>query len=757
MEKVRTVTSNAFNSPSKIIGILILVLIAGGILSYTLARSFTPGQEDKAGTDTDTDKKAFDIPYTIIYGTWTTSNTLVNAYNLQDGNEYTLATLPINIKKATFINSEEILYIADTSDTDHGEKLVIKNIPTGEERIIYNSLNGYGIDDYQISPNGRYLVTWEVILSPLGFLKDGKSKLVSIDMNNPGATHTLIEEDVHQTVLYPIAVTDNGRVFYDRFLPNSGAGWAYGMAVSNIDGSEYQDIESMSNGTYGTQPKLSPDGQYLAFAAYTSSDGAQVEDGFRKAIFSSNTLALLNTSTLEYSQLPNLNSEYSYIKAMWSDNDSILFKAISSNADETGTYMYNLSSNNAQLIDSELNQSPFYELPDMKTLLGRINTDLRSIVGNLGDTYSAPYLQVSLKDNRTDETEIVPLSASLIQVIDVTQNTEKLSSMLRNNKNLGLRLIEGSTHEADRKNLRLKQLVMKESLEPTRKPQQSDPVPEEQEESAPTPTTQAPSPTPKKKTDSPGIKPADNDKEPKPEPTWIPGLPSCDEVADKLVAQKCGSLTEEEKNKGGDKVIQYNQCRSAATSEAYDGMWKTCNDSPLYLYGPEGLTVDVNIHTPIFNSSIPQSNGEFSFALGKNGTFYSQGNSYSSLAFDYTPAKKLRTPLYGKVVYKEEVEEVVRYYAQRLGLQKNETNDLVRDIKAKVEKDYAFITFFSQDASKYMLPISFDPLPDTYINHIFYVKNLNSQEALGYSPKEPQFEKTTRGEFTAVEISVLSH
>ncbi len=109
------------------------------------------------------------------------------------------------------------------------------------------------------------------------------------------------------------------------------------------------------------------------------------------------------------------------------------------------------------------------------------------------------------------------------------------------------------------------------------------------------------------------------------------------------------------------------------------------------------------------------------------------------------------------MIARPDVEKAVYEYGRRLGLNTTETADVLRDIQSRVTSNYVFVSFYSQEVSKRLLPITFNPHPDTYINYIFYVKNLNSPYELGYSPASPRFpDIVKRGAVTAVEVSVLA-
>lgn len=72
------------------------------------------------------------------------------------------------------------------------------------------------------------------------------------------------------------------------------------MSVASFDGSQKQDLNQMKNGTYGTQPALSPDGTKLVFSGYDGTFGAgdAIKNGYRQALLTPNTVETLGVNSL---------------------------------------------------------------------------------------------------------------------------------------------------------------------------------------------------------------------------------------------------------------------------------------------------------------------------------------------------------------------------------------------------------------------------------------------------------------------------
>jgi len=704
-------------SPRAILGLLLLVLIGGGILAVSLDNS-----RSGEGTGEEASRILPEEPiasYSLLYGNWAGGRSQIFAYDLSSREEYVLGTLPINVKKVTLFSENQLLFINNTDGKDHGLEIAIYSMQDGNITPIYTADDGFGIDDYQISPNKRYIAVWEVQFSEdSNALSGGNSRVYTADTTLPNQKNLISSEPATAPVLYPLAITDTGEVFMDRFLPNSGAGWAYGMSTSDFLGNQVQELSNMREGTYGTQPQLSKDGRHLLFAGYNGQrgEGNNSARGYRRALLTPNTVELLDTITKERIRLP-LSDQNVYSEVVWEEaSGNIRLAVLSKDVNQTGNFIYNIDTQSLTSVTSTSDEVLIADLGNNIFIEGK-KSDSTSLTGNLGEGYAQPYSDMTV--NVDDRKYALPVSASLGQILGITSSS-----------NINTRTLSTTDKEDDRntRQLKLQTFEIKPSLEPQREEQQSRPIPQQREERA--------------------------------------NLPRCRDLA----ATQCNEI--HNTNYSGEEAIQLrstnkkNPGELTSEEKAYakcvQTQWtqnqqeRSCSDSPLYFYGPKGKKVSVQIHTPIQNENIPENNGKYSFTLQEGGKFTFNGTTYSSLSFDYTPAVFTKPPIYGKVVKKESLESVIKEYAQKLGLNEKETSDLFVDVTTKAYKDYLFISFFDQNTSKYILPISFNPKPDTYINYVFYVRNLNTPQELGYTPQEPVFDKTKRSEFTAVEISVIA-
>lgn len=715
-------SSSALYNPRTIIIFLGAVLLFGTIIFYSLSQfKSSPDSNNEQEEQNEEVVKQISSD-TLVYGTWTGEQSVILGYDLETGKEAVLATLPSNVKKVSVLSPDTLLFINDTDVRDHGQEIALYTVSSKTTTPLISATPGFGIDDYVLSPDKQSIATWEVQLEPTsGVLRGGKSRVYTAKTTQNSPKNLIYDEIATGPVHYPRAILNDGTVFMDRFLPNDGAGWAQGMSVSNFTGTQKEELANMANGTYGGQPQASPDGKYLAFTGFLGEQGNQTRrGGYRRAMLTPNTVELLDTTTRERIKVPNLSTDNIYSDVSWDRKGEVLsFSAVSKNIKENGNYIYTLSTQtvtqkieNADSVTTPLNQE--------KILVGKI-FESGSVIGNLGKTYEIPLTQLAVKDTKSGKTIPLPLSSSLTQVIDVIPSNyfTTFSTLQTPNEH----------------NLQMKQLVIKTTMAPLRQKQQSN-----------TRIVNRDSETSELPEEEPGANPA---------PSKAPAQegPLCRNVATEQCNEMLGT-----NYANPDHTLDY-QSADRTGNEAFTQCYKTqnkansgnCSDSPLYLYGPEGTKLSVMVHTPLFGQSAPYTNG-FHATLQGDGTFVIDGKRHSSIEFDYTPAlRRIVPPRKGDVVATKDLEKTLRNYAQKLGLNKKETFDLVTYGASHVTGPFVFVSFFDHDTSHAILPMTFSTQPDTYRNIVFYFKNLSQRPT--FSIEKPQIEKIKRGKLTVIEIS----
>lgn len=651
----------------------------------------------------------------IVLGAWTGDRSEITSIDLSSRKSTTIASLPINIKKVSVLSPDKVIYIDQTDRRYHGSKITIYDIKNKKEVASIPAANGFGIDDYVISKNKEYIALWEVSFAENSeILRGGRSQVSTVKLSNPTIKNIIYDETADSQIHYPIAILNNGKLFTDKFLPNDpsgGAGWSYGLSVASFNGSDKQDVTSAQNGSFGTQPILSPDGKKFVFAGYDGSRGPgdTLKSGYRQALLTSNSIETLDTQTLTRQKFTNLPNTNFYTPLFWSAENEITYSQLSENPDGSGNFTYNLSTNEIKKIEiPELNNSIFKLLSKLsvnKFLIATIE-DSDSATGDLGDKATNLLNKIYLFDNSNKSLLELQLPTELVQYIS-TQPANYFPDVLgvahaQGGGNPGqpnVTVIDFYSDKPSQENLQLKTFLLKPEIAPVREVQQTDPPPDIPEAEG--------------------------------------SLPRCRDLA----SQRCTELGRDD-----------NRCLA---EQRADGLISgKCYDSPLYLYGKAGTKVKVTIQTPIFNESPVYNNG-YVVTLLENGKLNIDGKSYDSIKYDYkSNLKRIKPPTQGIIVSKSEVEKTLQYYALNLGLNAKETKDLINRGKSIVKTPYAFISFFDNQTSQSILPITFYPQPDNYLNVVFYFKLLNEEP--NYSPIPPKFSTPiNRDGFTAVEISEI--
>jgi hypothetical protein len=704
--------------------IVVISLLAGGSTKQNIdTKNETVNNQEPTSSvvKVETTPKAPDAQnpsQIMLYGAWTGQTTVIKAVDLGSSNSFLVATLPLEVKKVSVLSAQNLLYIDQIDTKDHGKRITVYNIKDKTSNFSIPASQGYLIDDYVLSPDKKYIAIWEVQFARNSeILLGGKSRVYAVDLSRPTVKNLLYDEQSSPTqpLHYPRAILNNGTVFVDTFMPNDpagGTGWAYGMSVVDFDGTNKRDIENMKAGTYGTQPSLSPDGKYLLFAGYDGSkgDGKTVVNGYRQAILTPNTVDLLNTQTLQRFKLPNLENSNNYTAANWEvQTGNVIITMLSQDTAKTGVYSYDLAAREATKIAIPTQGNTEYgyvsQLNESKALVG-LQDKNPSNLGNLGENYAYAFTQLALLDLPTNKVSFVSLQDTFAQYITLLPSNYFQAV-------LGIKTIAQavpqptfvdlySTKNKEKENLQLYTFFLKSDLSSKRLTQQSNPVNK--------------------------------------------NSPTCEQLAE----QQCQATGMSTGTEVYEDCVKTNKDHNKATLKD-EGK---CHDSPLYLYGTEGTSVRVKIQTPIYNA-VPASSGEYAITLGRHGDMVIDAKTYRSIAYDYQPnARRITPPTKGTVVAKADVERALRDYARKLGLNTQETADLVAVGKKKVTSPYAFVSFFNHEQSQQILPISFSPKPDNYLNVVFYFKLYDEKPS--FTPVAPTFpEPVRRNGLTAIEISEI--
>lgn len=685
----------AFGGMRMLIILFGVLILGGSIGAYILmygGKGISIKEADKEKTSAVVQKAPSN---SIVYGYWQGTSSYINSFDLTTNKNTVLAKLSSNVKHVKVVSPTKIIYISNTDERDYGSEIVIRTLTDQKESVVLKADAGYGIDDYIISPNGNYIAAWQAAPPPNSpQLRGGGSKVTTVAVNDLTKKYTLYDESTTSPVHYPVAVTNNGDVFTDKFLANADAGWAYGMSVSNFTGTVKEELSSMSVGTYGSQPIQSPDGTKLVFAGYdeTSGPGTEVVNGFRRAIVKPNTVEILDLTTKIRSKIAS-STDGIYTTATWdTQTNSPSYTFVSKNTEESGSFIYNMQRSVSIKLDKEGVQSMLAG----GAFLTVDQAQDETAVGNLGPKYASVISSMYVARSGDDTGKKIDVPGSFLQLIGVTQSAYFPTNINANAVPVG---------QSD-KQLKLQTLGFKPELVPQRTEQQS--------------------------------------------------AEKCRDVA----AAQCNNMLGT--NFTGDQARQ-NETGNAEFDQCFDTQFavvrgknaaaNNCVDSPLYLYGQEGMSVKVNAGTILYSPNTPYAQEGFEVVLGKNGDFVANGKLIESLAFDYKPAIRTRKPDNGIVVQKSDVERAVRLFSNKLGLNERETVDTIEYAKEQVDSPFTFISFYDDKTSREILPLYFEPAPTSYRNIVFYIEKMQNSGNASY--ELPNFEKITRSGFTAVEISFV--
>lgn len=687
-----------------LIALALLLLI--GVVSALGIRTVDKVKREQAEKESD---PAFIANNTIVYGFWASGGSLVEAIDLSVSKKSVLTTLPTNVKHIKVLDGDSILYINDTDLNDYGKSLVVRTISSSADKVVIAADEDMGIDDYVISPSGKYAAVWMV--STLGgndSQAGGKSKVYSVDISS-GASTLLYDESSANgfAVRYPVAVTDSGDIFLDKFKPNSGAGWGYGMSVSNFSGSDKSDISSMQNGTYSTQPIVSPDGNTIAFAGYSGTDGAVVTGGFRKAIITPNTVEYFTLATKERKKIDTGFDTAIYPTVGWDGaSGKLLFSVTEKRNDSVNSYKYaySLSTNQVSKVEESesLSSTGFYAyLTGGKILNAEITRDTSS-VGNLGSRYSQGINKFTVVDPILNNEKEVPINRSPFQFIALKSGG--YFPILKNKTAEELK-------ESDRQ-LQLQTFELKPSLAPRREERQSRP---------------------------PYVPPTEGED---------PQLPQCRESTYPACNQLLGTDYPVGTDIGDLGDPAFSDCVWSQQQKGEAG--STCMDSPLYLYGKDGQSVTVKINANVSNENVSLTNNSFKATLESN-KIRVNDKLVGSIAYDYI-SKVSRLPKLekGYVVNASGLPTLILTISKEFGFNAKETQDLLASI-VSIDSPYVFVSFYDHATSHAILPLSFSPKPDTYRNIVFYFKKLSDMPS--ELPEKPEIVPIVRNGFTAIEIS----
>lgn len=726
-----------------------LITLFYSLRSQSKNSKLTPDAQDKTSSVKNIPK------YSALYGTWTNNSSLISSYNISSQTMSPITSLPFAIKHVSVFSPSEFLFVDATNDLDQGTKLSIKNIATNSTKTLFASSPGFKIDNYVLSENRKFIAVWEVAFLPnANSILNGRSKVYTIQTSNPSIKNLLYDEvsSAANPVHYPIAVSNTGEVILDTFTPNDGAGWGFGWSTSNLTGTDKKTIPELQNGMVSTRPIQSPSGSLLLVSGYDGSTGPGTTyiGTFRKALIAPNVLEIYdtNTNTLQKINLPNTDR---YTPISWQiDSLGFVYKVVSPTPSKNGAYYYDLESNtsskiNLSTVNTTYNPAVLTAFSKSEFLLGNQNNNSVDL-SNLGPTYRMSLNTFYFLQNGKTVATTPVQSAQYIGTIKesyLVKSARIADIPTPTPKRTVTTVPVFSNRNKSPNQLQLETLTFKSYLED---------LPNQQ-----TPTGCTVS--------EPG-----ND---------FFSDPACNKCVS-VAAQTCNNMlgTDFAPSYWVDMPIVNPQLKPLKGAKPLDPSQMTpkykaflqcyfqtyleitvmlCNDSPLYLYGEKGTQVQIRANVPVDNSSAPYNPIDgYRAILDTNGSFIVGETLYDKISFDYVPGvKHLNRPQSGIIIKKEDIEKRMTWYGKQLGLNAKETKDMVGTMMQKATRPYMLVSHFSENVSKQILPLTFNPKPDNYYNIVFYTQGLDTEPQ--FSLPLPNFEDTSKRDgLTAVEISYIS-
>lgn len=708
--------------------LLLAVLAVGGSALFLLSQNQKP-QTPEVTQKTSNNANSVAVSQgsqSLVYGVWEGNESVIHVVNTDGTGDQIIARIPLAVKNIHKLDSERLIYIADTDQWDHGNSIVIKNTATNTQQTVVSATPGWGIDSLIVSADGNWIAYWEVQLGPNGQLGNGYSRVYAASLTSiPSQRQLVFDENAQNgaTVHYPLFFYGQN-LYADGFTPNKD-GWGKGLVRASIPPSaSNQYTEVLADAAYNSDPVLSPKGNTVAYTAYNPSAGQliNVDPGSsgRTSLESlnPNTIMLLDFVTNTTRPLTT-DSNRLYYDLTWKDDGSQIF-ARSYGSD--GTKL-----TDAQAVIFDVNSGVVQQMDPTKIVDGMILSfgvdglitgvgHTSGATGNLGSTYAPVLSGIAVGDGNTVTT--IPVSNA--QFITTIKGTVPLNAV-------------NAEYRSGNNSLQLASFALKPELE-NRPAQQNNILTFD-------PTIKQGSWCRKiyyqllGKTTSTSVT---SDVIPTLDPT-DPFLNTSVGREQSLQLGQFGPKVETQTTNLPFNLADFRQVKPILLD-----MYK-CSTSPLYLYPTQPTRVQIKVpNNEILRTNVPYTK-EFGWTVmaDPKGT---------KIEYDYTA--HVTIPEYGLVVSASDLTSTLQDYSQKIGLVGREFSDYVSLWIAELpQAEYYLITHFSNPSS--IMKFVITPEPDVMIQTIMYFKPLSAVDAASYSHlSAPTFAPIpARRGFTAVDWS----
>jgi hypothetical protein len=626
----------------------------------------------------------------VVYGVRESNSVFIQVADLE-GHTGLVTQLPTNIKDVHVLSPTELLYINQTDEKDHGREIVKYDLNTRQVEILAKAQEGWGIDDYILSPDNSWIAWWEVQFQPgNNKLLGGKSRVYTKQVNSPSATYTITDETAttDDPILYPLFFDRHNNLFLDSFIPNGG-GFYLGLystlpQVPLPNDETLADSLRLPQDRFNSDPILSPTGNKILFTAPSPTGIAQTQ-----------AIARIKTAARGIGRASTLSYDWVVVYDLDLNDYEIVL-------DGGGTTQFGIP---IWIDNNNIAVQKFTRSDQSTSYAGAVRLELTTkterALSEFADptavplTYLADYFIYGLPTNNYDNLgeNYLPILSSIGRV---TPNALLASGFVQFVGTItppaGQVAIK-STPLGHLSSLQLKGLVINTTVV-NRPAQQND---------------------------------------------------TSDISSDTRV--RCRDYYKQLKEELGETEI------GGYASVAQEGIRAgKCYDSPLYLY-PETKT-EVTIE-PLPAGEVLASSPQLhhfwkvvAYPTGKLQT--PDGRTLDKIAYAYS-APQIEAPTEGIVVAQRDLEKALLSYALRVGLQGREVTDFKKLwLEELPPASFYFISHFSDKDAKKIMSFAIDPEPDSFIQVVMYFKPLD--ELQGAVP--PKFGPVPqRSGFTAVDWS----
>lgn len=631
-------------------------------------------------------------------------NTLIraddNAYPRKETKD--IGTLPGDIKRIKVLDKHNIIYLGSTDENDHAKNIAAKNISRGDERIIYSPSDGFLIDEFVLSKDRSLAAAWEIKMEPESdTLIGGHSRIVEVELSTgrwrvvvsektirPNSNDDLVSKqlklDSSILIKYPLFYDNKGTLLLDTFGPNGG-GWGNGMHYVLRGENVIRDIPALQAGSYSFDPVISSDGSFFAvvmpkqkYSADREGVSMAQQDGSRIGFFKDlNEFGSLQAPTeVIITSQPIFSPDDKYIAYNGVDKDGHASYVANIQTGETSKYE-----------TGEMDVVEFTS--DNKLILGERDQSNYSneggvdspLISNLGPKYSFLFSKYKVVDVSSGE-------KASINEFDGSAPAEHVHELWKLETDL-----VGSVKPSGENNLRIDYLIPRNvELSQNRLTSQSKP-------------------------------PAELWDNPK-------GLPKCGDILN----TRMHKLLEKKMKKTKTSTV------SVSEEEVPPIDYSKCFDSPLYLYPNFESEIAIETDNTTFGESPIMNEGGWRVTSGPDGIIKdSSGKIFDKISYGYISDYPGRISGFsGILASQNNLNEALRSYAVKLGLNKKETNDFVSFWYSQLHGKAPFIqiSHFSSKESAEILKIKIEPEPDKFVPIVMYFKKLYFPTIL----HEPSFE-----------------